>query len=298
MMQQLQSFIHHLSVERGLSQNTLESYERDLTQYLKYLSQEVKKDLQDTNKRDITLYLLSLKNQGKAAATLSRTMSSIRSFYQFLVHDRVINTDPSLHMSTPRSGLRLPKALDLQEVERLLQAPDLSKPHGIRDKAMLELIYATGMRVTELVSLDVDNVNLSMGFVRCMGKGSKERIIPLGRFANQYVHQYLEHREGLIKPGKERPTALFLSHLSKRLTRQGFWKIIKKHAKGAQIHKEINPHMLRHSFATHLLENGADLRSVQELLGHADISTTQIYTHVTKTKMKEVYNQTHPRAKA
>jgi integrase/recombinase XerD len=187
--------------------------------------------------------------------------------------------------------------LSVQEVECLLEAPETITPYGMRDKAMLELLYATGIRVSELVSLNAGHVNLGMGFVRCIGKGSKERIIPLGRIAAKWLHDYIQiMRHQLLRESKL-DDALFINHLGTRLTRQGFWKIIKKYGREARIMKEITPHTLRHSFATHLLDNGADLRAVQEMLGHADISTTQIYTHVNKIRMKEVYNRSHPRAK-
>lgn len=297
MKKHLQTFMQYVSVERGLARNTLESYERDLTLYLDYLNKQDIQTMQETRKSHITHYLLHLKQLGRANSTVSRTMVSIRSFYQFLVRERLLDSDPSLHMNTPKVTRRLPKALNVNEVEDLLNSPRTETAHGMRDKAMLEVLYATGIRVSELVSLNVSSVNLGMGFLRVIGKGSKERIIPLGRIAIQFLEEYIQtKRSMLIKPNTELDV-LFLNHLGTRLTRQGFWKIIKKYALKAQIHKDIMPHTLRHSFATHLLENGADLRSVQEMLGHADISTTQIYTHVTKTRMKEVYDQTHPRAK-
>jgi integrase/recombinase XerD len=297
MKKHLQTFMQYVSVERGLARNTLESYERDLTLYLEYLNKQDIQMIKETNKSHITHYLLHLKQLGRATSTVSRTMVSIRSFYQFLVRERLLDNDPSLHMNTPKVTRRLPKALNINEVEDLLNSPRMETAHGVRDKAMLEVLYATGIRVSELVSLNVSSVNLGMGFLRVIGKGSKERIIPLGRISIQYLGEYIQtKRNHLIKPHTELDV-LFLNHLGTRLTRQGFWKIIKKYAIKAQIIKDITPHTLRHSFATHLLENGADLRSVQEMLGHADISTTQIYTHVTKTRMKEVYDQTHPRAK-
>jgi integrase/recombinase XerD len=297
MKNELQTFIHYLSVERGLAQNTLFSYERDITQYLEFLGKAGILSLKDSSKVHISNYLMKLKQLGRASATLSRTMVSIRAFYQFLVRERMLDHDPSLHMETPKLEKRLPKVMTVQEVETLLEAPQTSSPNGMRDKAMLEVLYATGIRVSELISLDLQSVNLGMGFIRCIGKGSKERIIPLGRIASQYLSTYIESmRPKLLKKSKAEE-ALFVNHLGTRITRQGFWKIIKRYAMEANILKEITPHTLRHSFATHLLENGADLRAVQEMLGHADISTTQIYTHVTRSKMKEVYDRTHPRAK-
>ncbi|GIP37554.1 tyrosine recombinase XerD [Paenibacillus sp. J31TS4] len=297
MISHLQSFIHYLSVERGLASNTLESYERDLTGYLAYMKEASVTSPEDADKRHIQSFLLKLRKEGKAASTVSRMMVSIRSFHQFLVRERITTKDPSAHMDSPKQELRLPKALTTGEVERLLEAPDPSHPQGLRDKAMLELLYATGMRVSELIALDSGSLNLGMGFLRVVGKGSKERIIPLGRTAAEWVSRYQQAARPLLHGGKEAEDALFLNQWGNRLTRQGFWKIVKKHAKEAAIPKEITPHMLRHSFATHLLENGADLRAVQEMLGHADIATTQIYTHVTHKKMKEVYDRTHPRAK-
>ncbi|WP_134683221.1 site-specific tyrosine recombinase XerD [Brevibacillus migulae] len=291
----IDQFIHFLAVEKGLAANTLESYQRDMVAYTTYLRNHGVNEIHDSSRTHIIGYLLSLQEKGRATATLSRNMASIRAFYQFLVRDKHLDKDPSIHLETPKIEKRLPKVLSIEEVERLLEGPALHNPAGIRDKAMLELLYATGIRVSELVSLSIGDVNLEMGFVKCLGKGSKERIIPLGSMANQIVRQYIEAgRPKLLKQSHE--TALFLNHLGKQITRQGFWKIIKRYAEQVNIRTEITPHTLRHSFATHLLENGADLRSVQEMLGHADISTTQIYTHVTRTRIKDVYAKTHPRA--
>lgn len=297
MLLQLQSFIQYLSVERGLSLNTLESYERDLTKFMTYMKEQGIASLKDSSKLQITAYISWLKKQGKAPATVSRSMVSIRAFYQFLVRERLLDIDPSMNMETPKLDKRLPKVMSMSEVEMLLDAPDSSTPNGMRDKAMLEVLYATGIRVSELTSLNLTDIHLGLGYIRCIGKGSKERIIPLGRIAAQCLDQFIQtSRHKLLKSGKLED-ALFPSHLGTRMTRQGFWKLIKKYGAMVTTQREITPHTLRHSFATHLLENGADLRAVQEMLGHADISTTQIYTHVTKKRMKEVYNRTHPRAK-
>ncbi|NGQ94658.1 site-specific tyrosine recombinase XerD [Brevibacillus sp. SYP-B805] len=288
-------FIHFLAVEKGLAANTLESYQRDLMAYTAYLRDHGVTDIRDSTRSHIIGYLFTLQEKGRATATLSRNMASIRAFYQFLVRDKHLEKDPSIHLETPKIEKRLPKVLTIEEVERLLDGPEVHHPAGLRDKAMLELLYATGIRVSELVSLSIGDVNLEMGFVKCLGKGSKERIIPLGSMAIEIVRQYIEvGRPKLLKEKQE--TALFLNHLGKQITRQGFWKIMKRYARQVNIRTEITPHTLRHSFATHLLENGADLRSVQEMLGHADISTTQIYTHVTRTRIKDVYAKTHPRA--
>jgi integrase/recombinase XerD len=295
MNESLQQYIHYLAVEKGLARNTLESYERDLTGYFKNLQSQGVSELAQISKTHIFQYLLHLKGKGRATATVNRNLAAIRSFHQFLYRERRAEQDPSLHLETPKLEKRLPKTLTIEEVEALLRQPDCSTSPGLRDQAMLEILYATGTRVSELVSLQISDVNLAMGFIRCIGKGSKERIIPLGQTAIRIMGDYLKRsRPKLLK--KTSGAALFLNHRGQALTRQGFWKMIKKYAKEASIGKEITPHTLRHSFATHLVENGADLRSVQEMLGHADISTTQIYTHLTKSKIKEVYSRTHPRA--
>ncbi|MBY0084490.1 site-specific tyrosine recombinase XerD [Brevibacillus sp. M2.1A] len=291
----IDQFIHFLTVEKGLARNTLESYQRDMVAFTSYLQEQGVARIEDSTRTHIIGYLLVLREKGRATATLSRNMASIRAFYQFLIRDKYIDKDPSIHLETPKIEKRLPKVLSVEEVERLLESPPVNHPAGLRDKAMLELLYATGIRVSELVNLDSADVNLDMGFVKCLGKGSKERIIPLGSVAIQMVRHYLQAgRPKLVKGTGD--TALFLNHLGKQITRQGFWKIIKRYAQKSNIRAEITPHTLRHSFATHLLENGADLRSVQEMLGHADISTTQIYTHVTRTRIKDIYAKTHPRA--
>jgi integrase/recombinase XerD len=290
----IHEFIHYLSVERGLAMNTLESYGRDLRQYSQYLETD-DEELDSVSRNTIVNYLLYLQSQGKATATIARRLAALKAFYQFLVREKRIENDPTANLESPKLEKRLPKVLSVAEVERLLAQPDPSQPAGMRDRAMLELLYATGIRVSELVSLNVSDVNLPMGYIRCAGKGSKERIVPLGSLAIQSCQEYLELARGRLVKDRDEP-ALFVNHHGHRLTRQGFWKIVKKYAEDARIEKEITPHTLRHSFATHLLENGADLRSVQEMLGHADISTTQIYTHVTKGRLKEVYARAHPRA--
>lgn len=291
----IHEFINYLSVERGLAVNTLESYGRDLRQYSQFLETDDETSLDSVSRATIMNYLTHLQLQGKATATIARRLAALKAFYQFLVRERLIQQDPTANLESPKLEKRLPKVLSVGEVERLLGAPNLSVPAGVRDRAMLELLYATGIRVSELVSLNVADVDLTMGYIRCAGKGSKERIVPLGTLAIDSCREYIQGaRARLVKDRDE--AALFVNHHGHRLTRQGFWKIVKKYADDAKIEKEITPHTLRHSFATHLLENGADLRSVQEMLGHADISTTQIYTHVTKGRLKEVYARTHPRA--
>lgn len=288
-------FINYLAVDRGLAKNTLESYGRDLRQFQTYLQNGKFEDIKDSSRTTIVDYLNSLKSQGKAVSTISRNIAALKSFYQYLVKENYLEHDPAEKLETPKLEKKLPKILSIAEVEELLKQPNVRLSVGLRDKGMLELLYATGIRVSEIIALNISDVNLDMGYVKCYGKGSKERIVPLGSIAVKSVHEYINKGRSKIVRTYEEP-ALFLNHHGNRLTRQGFWKIIKKYASQANIVKEITPHTLRHSFATHLLENGADLRSVQEMLGHADISTTQIYTQVTKNPLKEVYDKTHPRA--
>ncbi len=288
-------FINYLAVERGLAQNTLESYGRDLRQFHTFLQNSQLDFLRNSNRDTILSYLNSLQVKGRAVSTISRNLAAIKSFYQYLVRERHIEKDPAVNLESPKLEKKLPKILSITEVEELLKQPNTFQPTGLRDKAMLELLYATGIRVSELICLNISDVNLDMGYIKCYGKGAKERIVPLGSIAAKCVQEYISKGRTKLVRTYEEPS-LFVNHHGNRLTRQGFWKIIKKYALEANITKEITPHTLRHSFATHLLENGADLRSVQEMLGHADISTTQIYTHVTKNHLKEVYDKTHPRA--
>jgi integrase/recombinase XerD len=296
MENELKDFIHYIMVERGLAENTIVSYERDLKKYTMYLQKvEAVTSLEEVTRFSILHYLKYLQEQNHSAKTLARHIASIRSFHHFLLREQVVTHDPTVHIETPQGERKLPKVLNIEEVEALLQAPKDNDAFGMRDKAMLELLYATGLRVSELTSLDLSDIHTTMGFVRCLGKGNKERIIPIGRLATEAVENYLQRgRRELL--GKKTTDALFLNRHGNRLSRQGFWKILKKLTKEANITKELTPHTLRHSFATHLLENGADLRAVQEMLGHADISTTQIYTHVSKARLSDVYKQFHPRA--
>ena len=291
----LKEFIYFLSVEKGLSSNTLESYQRDLRKFFLFLEEKKVYEIEHISRNNITSFLKEQREKGMATSTLTRNLASIRSFYQFLQKEQIITENPSLELETLKAEKKLPLVLSCKEVELLLEQPETGKTMGLRDKAMLELLYATGLRVSELVSLNVSDLNLKMGFIKCSGKGSKERMIPLGSVALFSIQEYLKSgRPKMMKHKEEK--ALFLNQQGTRLTRQGFWKILKKYALKAGIQTDITPHTLRHSFATHLLENGADLRSVQEMLGHADIATTQIYTHVARSKIKEIYNQTHPRA--
>lgn len=295
MQQQVEDYLAYLSVERGLAGNTLEAYGRDLQAYVRFLMEHNLITFPETNKETVRAYLEQLYRLGRATSTISRNLAAIKSFYQFLVREGRLAENPTEHLESPKVEKRLPHVMTLAEVELLLGQPAPDGAANLRDKAMLEVLYATGIRVSELVSLDRNDINLEAGFLRCLGKGSKERIVPLGSVAIRAVGQYIQTaRPELCKSASE--LALFVNQHGRRLTRQGFWKIIKRYAKEAQIDENITPHTLRHSFATHLLENGADLRSVQEMLGHADISSTQIYTHVTRNRLKEVYQKAHPRA--
>ncbi|MNQ91860.1 Tyrosine recombinase XerD [compost metagenome] len=296
MTSELQSFIRFVTNERGLSRNTLQSYERDLLQFVSYLELQGITCWKDAGKMQLAGYLAQLKTLGRASATLSRIRVSLRSFFQYMVKERHLDSDPSVYIEVPKLEKRLPKVLSIHEVEKLLEAPQSQQVNGARDKAMLELLYATGIRVSELVSLNVSDVNLEMGFIRCIGKAEKERMIPLSGIASRMLQAYMQnYRTKLLKRSVDED-ALFIGHLGTRMTRQGFWKILKRYASETEIKNEITPHTLRHSFAAHLIENGADLRSVQEMLGHSDISSTQLYVQVTKLKMKDVYNRAHPRA--
>ncbi|QNO16197.1 site-specific tyrosine recombinase XerD [Alkalicella caledoniensis] len=291
----LSDYLTYLRVERGLAENTVLSYERDLKKFISFAKKSGFTSIESIQRQQIITYLLKLQGENMAPSSVTRNLASIRSFFSYLNIENLTKNDPSSDLDSPKLSKKLPKVITIDEVEDLLQQPDETDKFGIRDRAMLEILYATGLRVSELISLDVDDVNLELGFLRCIGKGSKERIVPLGKIAISYLKIYLDNtRNKLVKTIEQK--SLFVNFHGRRLTRQGFWKIVKKYANQAGIKSEITPHTLRHSFATHLLENGADLRSVQEMLGHADISTTQIYTHVTQKKLQKVHKEFHPRA--
>jgi len=290
----IKRFIDFLEKDKRLSLNTLQSYKRDLEQYVSYLKEINLQNITNTNKTTIIAYLLNLQKKGRATSTISRNLASIRSFYQYATKCKLVDNDPTVELESPRVEKKLPQILSTQEVELLLEQPKCDDLKGFRDKAMLELLYATGIRVSELISLDISDVNSEMGFIKC-NKGSRERIIPIGSMAINALQEYITKSRGhLLQDAND--NTLFVNINGKRLTRQGFWKIIKQYKNQAKINKEITPHTLRHSFAAHLLENGADLRSIQEMLGHSDISSTQIYAQIAKNKIKEIYKKTHPRA--
>lgn len=293
MFQFLDQFLHYLVVEKGLSPNTIEAYSHDLNRFLTYLQRKEIAELGQVSKGDIRGFLLLLKKEGLSSKTLARILVSIRVFLRFLVEETVLSHSPAEEIESPKLPRTLPNILDLDEVERLLEQPDQGL-QGLRDRAMLELLYATGMRVSELMQLPVNHVHLEAGYVLLFGKGSKERIVPMGFEAMRWVQRYLQESRPQLLKGRE-SEFLFISRYGKPMSRQQFWKSIKAYGKKAGIRKRITPHLLRHSFASHLLERGADLRSVQLMLGHVDISTTQIYTHVTGERLKKIHQQYHPR---
>jgi len=303
MEESLRTFLNHLAVEKGSSPNTVAAYRSDLAQLVEYAT-SVHSDGRglsnwaQVDKRFLSDYVVSLYERGYSATTLARKIASVKSFFNFLMEEGEVTRDPTETLSSPRVGRSLPKALSVEEVHRLLGEPlRVHTPAGMRDTAMLELLYASGLRVSELVNLDVRDINIAERYVRCLGKGSKERVVPLHRQAVDTVRTYIqEARPKLLGPKKRNETALFVNHRGERLTRQGFWLILKGHARQAEITSTITPHTLRHSFATHLLAGGASLRNVQELLGHASISTTQVYTHLTSDHIREEYDHAHPRA--
>ena len=279
---------------RHKSLNTVESYKRDVTQYISYLDGTGVTDISSTTKTTVLSYLLYLQKEGRASSTVSRTLASLRSYYLFMMQNGVVKSNPTSNLEAPHVEKKIPKILSGEEVELLLEQPKNCDNKGIRDKAMLELLYATGIRVSELINLDVSDVNVPMSFVRCKG-GKKERIIPMGHQAKDALENYINNvRKYMVKDENE--TALFVNCSGARLSRQGFWKLIKYYQHIAGIETDITPHTLRHSFAAHLLENGADLHSIQEMMGHADISSTQVYSRMMNSKIKYVYAQAHPRA--
>jgi integrase/recombinase XerD len=290
----LDRYYNYLSVERRLSANTLESYGRDIRKYLLFLESRNNRTAATSNRLDLLSFINQEKKDGLSARSCARALSCIKTFYKFLVQDGVLKKSPILDVETPRLEKQLPGVLSIDEVALLIAAPDTDTALGMRDRALFELLYATGLRVSELISLTMNSVNIEAGFVLVMGKGSKERVIPVGEEALKWIRQYLlEARQRILRNRTSKH--LFTNRSGVRLTRQGFWKIIKKYCLKAGIVKKISPHTLRHSFASHLLAGGADLRSVQTMLGHEDISTTQIYTHVEKERLKTIHGKYHPR---
>lgn len=288
-----EGFLSYLRVERGLSANTLTAYRNDLAKLSRF-AESCGKDLLSLQADDLATFVRSLHKQGLHPKSVARTLVAVRGFYRFLIQDGHLKLDPSANLEAPKAWQSLPRFLAAEEVERLLSSPVTSTELGLRDKAMLEVLYATGLRVSEIVGLAPGNVNLDLGFLTIFGKGDRERAVPLGRSAVEWTRKYLAIRTRLLAQGKA-TAALFIADNGQPLTRQAFWRIVVSYGEKAGI-GHITPHLLRHSFATHLLENGADLRSVQMMLGHSDISTTQIYTHITNERLREIYKKFHPRA--
>jgi integrase/recombinase XerD len=294
MDQWLDQFLHYLIVEKGLSKNTIEAYGHGLSRFLNHLKGKGVQEVEEISKFHIRGFLQALKKKGLSTRTIVRNLVVLRTFFRFLIQEGILEKNPVENLESPKVTKTLPEILTLKEIEQLLEQPDPQTALGKRDRAMLEILYATGMRVSELTQLPIHQVNLEGGYVLLYGKGSKERIVPLGSEAMKWVALYLKESRGMLAKGKESPF-LFINRSGKAMSRQRFWKSLKDYARRALLRKRITPHLLRHSFASHLLERGADLRSVQMMLGHVDISTTQIYTHVTGDRLKKVHRQYHPR---
>ncbi len=294
MEQLLDQFLHYLIVEKGLSKNTIVAYSHGLGRFLNHLREKGVQEIRDVGKFHVRGFLLMLRKRNLSTKTIVRNLVAVRTFFRFLIQEGILESNPVEELESPKVAKTLPEILTLREIEQLLEQPNLQTSLGTRDRAMLEILYATGMRVSELTHLPIHQVNLEGGYVLLYGKGSKERIVPLGSEAMKWITLYLKTARGKLAKGKESPM-LFINRSGKGMSRQRFWKSLKDYARRAGLRKRITPHLLRHSFASHLLEGGADLRSVQMMLGHVDISTTQIYTHVTGERLKKVHQRYHPR---
>jgi len=289
----IHDYLAHLAVERNLSPRSVESYERDLRQFATWAG-ATRLTVGEVDRASIRDYLGSRRDAGLSPRSAARALSALRGFFRFLVATEALAADPTANILSPSLWRTVPQALSGPDIDALLAAPDTATDLGLRDRAMIETLYATGLRVSELVALTTDRVRLDPGFVRVIGKGRKERLVPLGLSAVSWIERYLECSRALLD--RERRPELFLNHRGGPLTRQGFWKILRRHAKAAGIRTHLSPHVIRHSFATHLVENGADLRAVQMMLGHASLTTTEIYTHVARERLRRLYDEKHPRA--
>ena len=291
----LEQFFNYLKNEKKMAKNTLDAYRRDVLEFSEFEEERGISDLRESAGTEVVAYLLKLKNNGRSAATVNRKLASVRAFYNYLLTTKEISSNPTNNIKSPRIERKELEYLTIEEIDRLLVLPDDSV-RGLRDKAILELLYATGIRVTELIEADVADINLRMGFITCAGEQSKARIIPVGRPARTALENYIyDARDRLLK-AKEGENALFVNYYGQRITRQGLWKILKEYGRKAGLETKLTPNIIRNSFAVHMIQNGADLKSLQELLGHEDISATQIYLTVTKNRIKDVYDKTHPRA--
>lgn len=297
MKEKIESYLTYLKIEKRLSHNTVISYERDITQFHHYLEKNHGGPIQKVDRYDLLNFLDSLKESGKSNNTLIRMISSLRSYFEYLMQEKKIERDPMQYIDPPKKMKSLPQIISVEEMEDLLDIPDSSTPLGIRDRAILEVLYATGMRISEIINLSLKDLHLDMDFIQTLGKGSRERMIPLGSVAKEWLTRYLDYSRPLLAEKNTQDVPhVFLNYMGQALTRQGVWKSIKKMSQEAGINKNISPHTLRHSFASHIIENGADVRVVQELLGHSDISTTQIYTKLSKERLTDLYNKYHPRS--
>jgi integrase/recombinase XerD len=294
MNQLIDEYLNYLSVEKGASPNTVDGYSRDLNRYAAFVSDLGIQDIRKIGSEELISYLARLKGGGLAANSVNRALAALRGFYKYLLRMKKVDSTPVAHIELAKVWIHLPDVLSREEMNRMLAQPGSATPAALRDAAMLELMYATGIRVSELIGLTVNSINWQVGYLVAMGKGGKERIVPVGKTAYDQVRRYIDGARPLLLKGRENDS-LFLTRSGKGFSRQGFWKIVKKYAAKVNLAKKVHPHSFRHSFASHLLEGGADLRSVQIMLGHADISTTQIYTHVTRERLKEVHRKYHPR---
>ncbi len=289
----VREFLTYLRIERGLSANTIEAYRRDLERVAAWAQAERRKDLLSLSREDIREFLRWMSEQGLEAKSMARCIVALRNFFKFLILDGVLKSDPTISLERPRSWQALPKFLSIEEVNLLLEQPDVTRDIGVRDRAILEVLYATGLRASEVVALRLGDVDVDKGLVICLGKGRKERLVPLGRSAIEWVLKYLPIRQRWL--GQKTSPWLFISPRGRPLTRQALWKLVARYGRMAGLGRVV-PHMLRHTFATHLLEHGADLRSVQMMLGHSDLSTTQVYTYITNERLRQIYDHCHPRA--
>jgi len=294
MNQLIDEYLNYLSVEKGASPNTVDGYSRDLNRYAAFVSDLGIRDIGKIGSEELISYLARLKGGGLAANSVNRALAALRGFYKYLLRMKKVDSTPVAHIELAKVWIHLPDVLSREEMNRMLAQPGSATAAALRDAAMLELMYATGIRVSELIGLTVNSINWQVGYLVAMGKGGKERIVPVGKTAYDQVRRYIDTARPLLLKGRENDS-LFLNRSGKGFSRQGFWKIVKKYAAKVNLAKKVHPHSFRHSFASHLLEGGADLRSVQIMLGHADISTTQIYTHVTRERLKEVHRKYHPR---
>src|SRR5438128_446756 len=291
----IEDYLDHLRVERGLAENSLLAYGHDLSRLAAY-ARARRKDVLALRQRDLTDFFARLREEGLSARSVARAVHALRGMYRFAVREDRLAADPMENLTAPHAFHALPRYLTTAQVDALLAAPDVATPLGIRDRAILEVLYATGLRVSELIGLRPGDLDMQVGVLTCFGKGRKERLVPLGRTARKWVQRYVEEVRRALTPRRPSAAELFLSQRGGRLSRMGLWGIVRRHAVTAGVERTLTPHVLRHSFATHLLERGADLRALQAMLGHADISTTQIYTHVTRERLRKVYDQYHPRA--